>query len=142
VQLSQIFVAHLLQLTAEVFNQFGDEGAGAGGGIKDFHLLVDQGLAEVLLAQPVGTLDHKAHNLIRRVDDTEAVCLFLVVDLVEIFVDDLEEVLLFVVAGHECGGALDRRIVGTKLRQQVVFYLAGEKCVLQRIELLRHVVLW
>ena len=77
VQLLQILVAQLLRLAAEVLDQFGDEGAGAGGGIEDFHLLVDQRLAEMLLAQPVGALDHEAHDLVRRVDHAEAVGFFL-----------------------------------------------------------------
>ena len=99
-----------------MLDQFGDEGAGAGGRIEDFHVLVDQRLAEVLLAQPVGALDHEAHDLVRRVDDAEAVGLLLVVDLVEILVDGLEKVLLLVMAGDERGGALDRGVVRSQAR--------------------------
>ncbi len=141
VQFFLIFVPQLCGLASKMLDQFGDEGAGAYGGIEDFDILVDQRFAEMLLAQPVGALDHEAHDLVRRIDDAEPVGLLLVVDLVEVLVDNFEEVLLLMMAGDERGGALDRGVIGPQARQRVVFHLAGEERVLQRVEFLRHVVL-
>ena len=62
----------------------------------------------MLLVQTVSAFDHEAHDLIRRIDNTEAIGLLLVVDLVEFLIDDLEKVLLFMVAGDESSGTLDR----------------------------------
>jgi len=67
----------------EMLDELGDEGARARSGIEDLHVLVDQPLAEVTLAQPVGTLDHEAHDFVRGVDDTQPVGRLGVVDLVE-----------------------------------------------------------
>ena len=83
----------------QVFDQLGDEGARAGGGVEDFHALVAQRLAEVLEDQMVGALDHEAHDLIRRVDHAQAVGGLGVVGVVEILVERLEELLLLVVVG-------------------------------------------
>ena len=68
--------------------------------------------AEVLFAQPVGRLDHEAHDLVGRVDHAEPVGGLRVVDLVEVLVDDLEEGLLLVVAGDLRGGGRDGRVIG------------------------------
>ena len=73
----------------------------AGSRISTFLSISD--LAEMLLAQPVGALDHEAHDLVRRIDDAEPVGRLLVVDLVEVLVDDLEKCLLLVMARHERG---------------------------------------
>src|SRR5580704_13472721 len=54
VKLFQIFVPELLRLAAEMLDQLGEEGAGACGWVEDFDILVDESLAEMLLAQPVG----------------------------------------------------------------------------------------
>ena len=54
VQLVQVLGLQLLGPPAEVFEQLDDEGARAGGGVEDLDAPVDQALAEVLLAQPVG----------------------------------------------------------------------------------------
>ena len=94
VQLFLYLCASFCRLAAEMLEQFADEGAGAGGRVEDFDVAGRSGLAEVLLAQPVGALDHEAHDLVRRVDDAEPVGGLRVVDLVEVLVDDLEEGLL------------------------------------------------
>ena len=99
-------------LAAEVFDQLADEGAGAGGGIEDVDVLVDQVAAEVLLAEPVGAVDHEADDLVRRVDDAEPIGGLGVVDLVEVLVDDLEEGLLLVVAADLGGGRANGGVVG------------------------------
>ena len=140
-QLVLIFVRELLRLAAEVLDQFADEGAGAGRGVEDLDVLVDQVLAEVLLAQPVGALDHEADDLVRRVDDAEPVGGLRVIDLVEVLVDDLEEGLLLVMARDLRCGRADRGVVGLERLQRVPLHRAGEEFALQRIEFLRDVVL-
>ena len=80
-------MAQLVAVAAEAFEQFDDEGAGAGGGIEDFHPAVDQVLAEVLLAQPVGAADHEADDLAGGIDHAQPVGRLGVVDLVEILVE-------------------------------------------------------
>ena len=62
---------------------------------------IDQRLAEMLLAEPVGAFDHEAHDLVGRIDDAKPVGSLRVIDLVEILVDDLEEALLFRMAGDQ-----------------------------------------
>jgi hypothetical protein len=100
VQFLAVFVFELGRLAAEMLDQLGDKGAGAGGGVEYFNIPIDQLLAEMVLAQPVGAFDHETHNLARRIDDAEPVSGLSVVDFVEILVDDLEEGLLFVMAGN------------------------------------------
>ena len=80
--------------------------------------LVDQVLAEVLLAQPVGALDHEAHDLVGRVDHAQPVGGLGVVDLVEVLVDDLEEGLLLVVAADLRRGGADGGVVGLQALQR------------------------
>ena len=48
----------------QVFDDLGDEGARPGGRVENFHALVAKSLAEMLVAQVVGALDHKAHDLL------------------------------------------------------------------------------
>ncbi len=55
----------------------------------------------MLLAQPIRTFDHEAHDLVRCIDDSETICGLLVVDLVEVFVDDFQKRLLFMMAGYK-----------------------------------------
>ncbi len=51
VKLLQVLVAELFGLATEMLDQFRNEGAGAGGGVEDFNIAVDQRFAEVLLAR-------------------------------------------------------------------------------------------
>ena len=78
----------LRRLAAEMLQHLADERAGAGGGVEDLDVFVDQVSPEVLLAELVGAFDHEADDLVRRVDDAEAVGGFGIVDLVEVLVDD------------------------------------------------------
>ena len=103
--------------------------------------LVDQRFAKMLLAQPVGALDHEAHDFVRRVDHAEPVGRLRVVDLVETLVDDLEKSLLLVVAADLLRGRADGVVIGLEPSQRVLLQRAGEEHALQRIELLRDVVL-
>ncbi len=139
-QLFEIFVLELGRLAAEVFEQFADEGAGTGGRIEDFHILVDQVAAEVLFAQPVGRLDHEAHDLVRRVDDAEPVGRLRVVDLVEVLVDDLEEGLLLVVAADLAGRGADRAVVDLQRFERLELGVAGEERRFELVQLARDVV--
>ncbi len=83
----------------------------------------------MLLAQPVGALDHEAHDLVRRVDDAQPVGCLRVVDLVEILVDGLQKFLLLVMAADLRGGALDRRIVRLAAPRSVLFFTLPVKNV-------------
>jgi hypothetical protein len=91
VQLVAVLVLQLFGLAAEVLQQLADVGAGARGRVEDVHVAVDQVLAEVGFAQPVGAVDHEAHDLVGGVDHAQAVGGLGVVDLVEVLVDDLQE---------------------------------------------------
>ena len=126
VQLLLVFVRELLRLAAKMLQQFADEGAGAGGRIEDLDVPVDQGLAEMLLAQPVGALDHEADDFVRRVDHAEPVGGLGVVDLVEALVDDLEKCLLLVVAGDLCAVGADGVVIGLE-PSSVSFFSAPVK---------------
>ena len=106
VQLVPVLVRELRRLAAKVLDQLADEGAGAGGRVEDVHVLVDQAAPEVLLAEPVGALDHEADDLVRRVDHAQPVGGLGVVDLVEVLVDGLEEGLLLVMAWRSRAAAL------------------------------------
>ncbi len=136
----QVFVLELRRLAAKVFQQFADEGAGAGGRVEDFHVLVDQVLAEVLFAEPVGAVDHEAHDFVGRVDHAQPVGGLGVVDLVEVFVDDLEEGLLLVVAADLRGGGADGGVVGFQAFERLLLQAAGEELGFQRVQFARHVV--
>ena len=140
VQLVLVFVLQLGGLAAKVLHQLADEGAGAGGRVEDLHVLVDQVLAEVLFAEPVGAVDHEAHDLVGRIDHAQPVGGLGVVDLVEVLVDDLEEGLLLVVAADLRGGGADRGVVGLQALERVLLQAAGEEVAFQRVQLARDVV--
>ncbi len=140
VQFFQILVLELGRLPAEVFEQLADEGAGSRRRIENLHILVDQVAAEVLLAQPVGRLDHEAHDFVGRVDDAETIRRFWVVDLVEVLVDDLEKGLFLVVAADLAGAAADRGVIGFERLQRLVLGVAGEEGRFELIQLVRDVV--
>jgi hypothetical protein len=112
VQLVLVFVLQLLGLAAEMLRQLANESARAGGRVEDVHILVDQVLAKVLFAQPVGTVDHDAHDLIGGVDDAQPVCRLAVVDLVEVLVNDLQKGLLHAMAADLRGGGANGGVVG------------------------------
>ena len=62
----------------------------------------------MLKDEVIGGLDHKAHDLVGRVDDAQPIRAGGVVGLVEVLVDGLEEAALLVVIGDLGGGGLDR----------------------------------
>ena len=121
VQLLQVFVFELGGLAAEVFQQFADKGAGSGGGVENFHVLVDQVFAEVFFGEPVRAVYHEAHDFVRCVHHAQPVCRLGVIDLVKVFVDDLEESLLLVVAADLRGSRADRGVVGLQPLESLFF---------------------
>ena len=56
-------------------------------GVENFDLLVDQRRARNASAEPVGAVDHEAHDLVWRVDHAQSVGGLRIVDLVEVLVD-------------------------------------------------------
>ena len=128
VQLFLVLVLELGGLTAKVLEQLANEGARPGGRVEDLDVLVDQVAAEVLLAQPVGALDHEADDLVRRVDNAESVRSLGVVNLVEVLVDDLEEGLLLVVAADLRRRRADGGVVGLQALQRALLQ-ADSRCV-------------
>ena len=111
------------------------------GRVEDLDAGVDQRLAEMLVAEPVGALDHEFHDLVRRIDDAQPVGRLRVVDLVEVLVDDLEKGLLLRMAGDRRRVGADRRVVGLQRPQRLALHRAGEEFPLQRVELAGDVVL-
>lgn len=87
-----------------MFKHFADEGSSTGSGVENIDIAVDQVAPKMLFAQPVGAFDHEAHDLIRCVNHAKTICRLDVIDFVEIFVDDLEERLFFVMASNQRGG--------------------------------------
>jgi hypothetical protein len=94
-----------------MLEELADEGPGSGRRIEDVDVAVDEIPTEVLLAQPIGALDHEADDLVGRIDDPQAVRGLYVIDLVEVLVDRLQERLFLVVARDLRGGRADRRVV-------------------------------
>ncbi len=141
VQLLAVLALELLVLPAKVLQQLADEGARAGGRVQDLHVAIDQALAEVLLAQPIGTVDHEAHDLVGRVDHAQPVCRLGVVDLVEVLVDHLQEGLLLGVAADLRRRAADGGVVGLKSLERGLLQAAGEEGFLQAVQLVGDVVL-
>jgi len=75
------------------------------------------------------------------IDDAQPVGRLGVVDLVELFVDDLEELLLFGMRGDQRGGGLDRGVVGFQYVERVAPDRPGEEGILQPSQFARDVVL-
>ena len=96
----------------QVVDQVGDEGASPGGRVQDLHVVVGQGLAEVLLQQVVCATDDEVHHLVGGVDHAQPVRRRRIVGGVEVLVDGLEELLLLGVVGDLVSGAPDDSIVG------------------------------
>ena len=51
----------------------------------------------MLFQKPVGRINHKSGDFIRRVNDSELVRAFRIINFVKVFINGLEEFLLFVV---------------------------------------------
>jgi hypothetical protein len=140
VQLVAVLVRQLLGLAAKVLQQLADVGAGARGRVEDVHVAVDQVLAEVLFTEPVGAVDHEAHDFVGGVDHAQAVGGLGVVDLVEVLVDDLEEGLLLAVAADLRGGGADGGVVGFQALERVLLQRTREEGAFQRVQLAGDVV--
>ena len=111
-QLVLVFVSELVSLAAEMLQEIDDEGSRARRRIEDFHVLVDQLLAKMLLAEPVGAFDHEAHDFVRRIGHAQPVGSLAVIDLVKTLVDHLQEFLLFLMAEDDRRRALDGDVIG------------------------------
>jgi hypothetical protein len=135
-----VLVRQLFGLAAEVLQQLADVGAGARGRVQDVHVAVDQVLAEVGFTEPVGAVDHEAHDLVGRVDHAQAVGGFGVVDLVEVLVDHLQKGLLLAVAADLRGGGADGCVVRFQALERVLLQRAREKGAFQRVQLAGDVV--
>src|ERR1700722_20185300 len=130
----------LLRLSPKMLQELADEGAGAGCGIEDLDIVVDKRLAEMVLTQPFGALNHEANDLVRRVDHAETICSLRIIDLVKALVDDLQKGLLFSMGGDLCGVGSDGGIVGLKRTQGISFDTAGEKLRFERVEGLGDII--
>ena len=95
----------------KVVDQVGDEGAGPGGRVQDLHVVIGQGLAEVLLQQVVSSADDEVHHLVGGVDHPQPVGGCRIVGGVEVLVDGLEELLLLGVVGDIISGSPDCPVV-------------------------------
>ena len=95
----------------------------------------------MLLAEPICALDHKADDFIGRIDHTQTVSSFLVIDLVEVLIDNLEKGLLLVVAADLGRSGANSSIVGIKAPQGALFQIADKEGFLKPVELLGDVVL-
>lgn len=139
-QLLKILVFQLGGLTSEVFEQLGDKRPCPGSWIKNLYLAVNEVLAEVLLTEPIGALDHETDDLIGRIDHAQPVGSFLVIDLVEVFVDDFEKRLLLVVSLDLRGSSADGRVVRGQRLERLKLGVAGEERGFQLVKFTRDVV--
>ena len=141
VQFLLIFVGQLFRLATEMLDQFADKGAGAGGRIENLDIAVDQVLVKMLLGQPVRAFDHKTHDLVRGIDHAQPVGRLGIVDLVEIFVDDLQKGLLFAVVGDLGGISADGSVIGFQRLECITLDTTGEELRLQLIQGMGDIVL-
>ena len=125
----------------QMVDQVGDEGASPGGRVQDLHVVVGQGLAEVLLQQVVCPTDDEVHHLVGSVDHAQSVRGRRIVGGVEVLVDALEELLLLGVVGNLVGSPPDHSVVSPQPVDGLPPHVAGEEGALQAVQLLRHVVL-
>ena len=112
VQLVFVLVRQLFRLAAKVLQQFANKSTRPRGGVQNIDAWVDQVFAEVLFTQPVGAVNHEAHDLIGRIDHAQAVSGLGVVDLVEVLVNDLQKGLLLTVAADLGSGGANGGVVG------------------------------
>ena len=103
------------------------EGAGAGGRVENLHVVVGQAAPEVLLQQVVGAPDDEVHHLVGSVDHAQAVGGGGVVGLVKVFVDGLEEPLLFGPLRDFVGGPSDGGVIGLQVRKGLKVRFVGEE---------------
>jgi hypothetical protein len=95
----------------------------------------------MLLAKPVGALDHEANDLVRRVNHAEPIRRLLIINLVEILVDYLEKGLFFVVRGNQRGGGAYGRVIRLQAFQRVFLGRSGEKPGFKSVKRLGDIVL-
>ena len=91
--------------------------------------------------QRVGGADHEVDDLAGSVNDAEAVGALGIVGLLEVFVDDLEEGLIFPVADDPGGLDLDDLVVVLDLAEGVALGRAGEEGALHFLQLAGDAVL-
>ena len=125
----------------QVVDQVGHEGARPCGRVQDLHVVVGQGLAEVLLQEVVRPPDDEVHHLVGRVDHAQPVRRRRVVRLVEVLVDGLEELLFLGVVGDLVGGPSDDPVVGPQPVDGLPPHVPGEEGALQPVQLTGDVVL-
>ena len=65
-----------------------------GARVEDAHTFIVQAAAKVLVQQFIAAFYHKAHDLLRSIDNAVAIGLFGVVRLKKAFVDDNQDALL------------------------------------------------
>ena len=83
-----------------ILQQVHDERAGAREGVQYVHALVGQGLAELLLEQPVGGVQDVVHNLVGRVDDAHLLVGGLERLAEELLVELFDDLLAAAVGAH------------------------------------------
>ena len=140
VQFLQVLVLELGKLTTEMLQQFGDKSTGAHCRVKDLHITINEIPAEVFVAEPVGALDHEAHDLVGGIDHAQPIGCLLVVDLIEVLINDFEEGLLLVVATDLGSCSANGGIVRVEATQCAFLEVARKECSLQSVELLRDIV--
>ena len=124
-----------------MIDQVGNEGAGARGRVQDLHVIVGQGLAEVLPQQVVGAPDDEVHHLVGGIDHAQAVGGGGIVGFIKILVDGLEELLLFGVFRDFIGGPPDGPVVGAQPVNGLPPHVAGKEGPLQGLQVPGDVVL-
>ena len=89
--------------------------------------VIRQPFAEMPVQQRVSGTNHEINDLARSIDDAETVGTFRIVGLVKIFVDDLEESLLFLGTDDASGVGLDALVVVLDLAERVTFGRTGKE---------------
>ena len=95
VQLVLVFVWEVVNVNS--VNQFGDERSRASRRVENVYAFVRQTFTEMLFQQPIGRINHKPDDFIRRVNDSELVRAFRVINFVEVFINGFEKFLFFVI---------------------------------------------
>ena len=98
-----------------MLQEFANKSAGSRRGVENFDARVDEVLAEMLFAKPIGAFDHEAHDFVWRVDHAEPVGGLGIINLVEVLVDDLQKGLLFRMRGNLRGGGANGGVIGLEL---------------------------
>ena len=112
-------------------NHFANKRPGAGGRVEDIDIVIDEIVPEVLFAKPITAFDHESNDFVWRIDNTEPVGGFWVVDLVEVLVNRFQESLLLVM-GDDLGSRLaDRGVLWFQPFERLKFRIACKECFLK-----------